>query len=449
MRKAFAIILNFIAKAIASIFAILFVITAVLVLLLLNFEHTLLNAETYKRALLANKLYEQAPALVGVQFSTLKDFLANPCAENPLGCAIEGASPELQACLTNALGGQEVYEAIGKGLRKPTEAELSASQPCLERYGNAEGPQAGGAESMGGPAAFTQNLNAKDWQTLIGMLLPPDELRWMSEATLDQVFAYLNGDSDSAQVPLVKLKAHLSGQAGKDLILLLLNAQPPCSAEQQAQILAGDIGKEGEPTLLCSASGATRNSLVTQLQKQLDKVAAGIPDQAVIIKPPSASDISGQTGPFGNDPQTALRTTRLAIRLSPLLPLTLLLLVTLFGVRSRKGWLRWWGIPLLIAGLIAAGFGIAALPVLDWAWVNILAAKIPPMYSHELASSGYSLARAVLGELAIWVGLSAGLIALLGLGAIVASSRLKPKHAQAAPTTDTPEQPSNNVGPTT
>src|SRR5574341_1811068 len=134
MRKVLAAICNFVAKLIAAVFAILFVVVTILVLLLINVDRTMFNAETYKRALVEEKIYERFPVLVAEETGALKTFLSSPCAENPLACKIDGASAELQACLTEALGA-EAYESIGTGQRNATEAELQLAQPCLDQYG--------------------------------------------------------------------------------------------------------------------------------------------------------------------------------------------------------------------------------------------------------------------------------------------------------------------------
>ena len=436
MRKTLATIFNFIAKSIATLFAALFVITTILVLLLLNFEHTLFNAETYKRALIENKVYQGVPALVAEEVTVMKDFIANRCINNPLGCAIEGASSELQACLTKALGGEKAYEEIGSGQRKPTEAELQLSQPCLDQYkqaGEISPPDNGG---VGGPQmTFMNNLSPEQWQAVINHLLPADNLQRMTETTLDHLFAYLNGETDSVKLLLTPLKARLSGQAGQDFILLMLNSQPPCTAEQLARINAGDFGGKGQPTLLCATSGKPLDKLLPELQRQLNQALSGIPDEASLIEPPSASAPSQNSSPFDKNPQAALVMLRQGLRLSPLLPLSLLLLVTLFGVRSLKGWLRWWGIPLLIVGLIVLSFGISAQPVFDWAWSHYVLAKIPPTFSAGMAGLAHDLARFVARDLAMWITLEAGFIALLGLGAIFASVKLI---KQAAPGGDSP-----------
>ena len=77
--------------------------------------------------------------------SSLERFLAEPCTDNLLVCAMDSASPELQTCLTDSLS-QQAYVEIGSGQRDPTEAELDSSQPCLDRYAKTTlqtGPEAG------------------------------------------------------------------------------------------------------------------------------------------------------------------------------------------------------------------------------------------------------------------------------------------------------------------
>ncbi|HJZ12314.1 MAG TPA: hypothetical protein VJ521_09195, partial [Acidobacteriota bacterium] len=278
MCKIFSAISNFIGKSIATLFAVLFVITSILVLLLIGFDHTVLNAKTYKRALAESRVFEQFPTLAAEQFSLFKDFLADPCGANPLGCSIDGASPELEACLMEVLG-EAAFVEIGSGQRNPTETELQNATPCLEQFrgaslsgsesGSLDESQLSSDQSATGPQmAYLENLSSEQWQALILDLLPSDELREMIEITLDQLIAYLNGETDTAKMPLVKLKARLAGQAGRDLLLFLVNAQPPCTEEQQAQIDSRNFGGEGQQPVLCAASGETIDKQMTELQRQ-------------------------------------------------------------------------------------------------------------------------------------------------------------------------------------
>ena len=428
-------ILHAVAQLLAGVFSVLFVVTAVLVMLLISVDQALLNADTYKRALAENGIYARIPSLAAEQLGAMEVFLSNPCADNPLICRIDGASPELQACLTAALGGEALVD-IGSFKREPTEAELQLAQPCLDRYaGTAEEPEDSGGTG-GAQMGFLNNLSPEDWEKLISTLLPPDEMQVMIEQSLDQAFGFLDGDVDSASVSLVALRERLVGPAGQEVIGLLLAAQPPCTDVQLEQLTMDVAEGEGD-LVLCQPQAEDADALMFHMQERFDSLVAEMPDEAELIKPPSSSApaVGGgppgddpspaaptnRGGPLGDDPLAALRLLRQWLWLSLLIPLGLLLVVTVFGVRSRKGWLRWWGIPMFVAGLLTTSLGIAAVPALDWVWLGYVAAHLPPMFSSSLSSVAHTLADSVVRELTQWILLGGGSVMLLGLAAIVGS----------------------------
>ncbi|MCJ7584072.1 MAG: hypothetical protein MUO30_04810 [Anaerolineales bacterium] len=483
--------MTFLSRTIAVIFAILFVITTVLVLLLFNIERKMLSADLYKNALADQQIYERLPGIVGNLLTTSISY--NPCAENPLVC--EDISRELRTCYEQTLG-NERYVTLASGKDKATEAEMQAIQPCLNQYGggttsttseqptgknplptappdvqacvkqaigenayneiynNKRSPteaeiqqmtpcfgQAGTGNfgnqggAQGGMPQFMKNLKASDWETIISILLPANELQAITENVLDQVFAYLNGETDSASNSLVKLRERLSGQAGRDAILQLIAAQPLCTDEQLAEMAAGMLGG-GEVMVICAPPEEILAVLMPQLQNQLTALVTQIPDKAMIIKPSSRSTPS--SGPLGNDPIKVIRTVRLGLRLSPLLPLGLLLLVTLFGVRSLKGWLRWWGITFFFAGAIALVPGIAMLPALNWAWNNFLVPRIPPFLSADVANIGHEMATYITHGLSEQIILQTAILLAVGLAMWVGSCFIKARAAESTPATPLP-----------
>jgi hypothetical protein len=283
---------------------------------------------------------------------------------------------------------------------------------------------------------FLNNLTPEDWERLISTLLPPDELQLMIEQALDQAFGFLDGEVGSASISLVALRERLVGPAGQEVIELLLAAQPPCTEAQLAQLTVEVAEGEGD-LVLCQPQAEDADELMSHMQERFDSLVAEMPDEAEILKPPSSSATTGgggppgenpstaqpnPGGPLGDDPLAAIRLIRRWLWLSLLLPLGLLLLVTVFGVRSRKGWLRWWGIPAFIAGLLTVGLGIAAVPALDWAWLGYIAANMPPLLSSSLSGVAHALAASVTRELTKWTVLCGGVVMLLGLAAIVGSS---------------------------
>jgi hypothetical protein len=404
--------LSFISKAIAAIFAILFVISAVLAILLVNIERKLFDANLYKGALANQQVYARLPEIAGNLLVT--SLFYNPCADNPLLC--EDVPDALRSCYIQKLG-EERYITLASGKEKPTEAEMQSIQPCIAQYGTETTAPTGGAENAGGPPSFIKNLKPKDIASIISIIMPPAEIQKMIESVLDQTFAFLNGNISQAKLSLTKLKEDLTGKPGQDAINYLINTQSPCTPEQLAAMLGGG-GEDG--MVLCAPPPDIIAMILPELQNQLKSAVAQIPDEVIILPPQDQPELTN-AGPFGNDPVTTIRTVRFWLRLSPLLPLGLLLLVTLFGVRSLKGWMRWWGIPFFFVGLIALVPGIALLPVANWAWANLAMPRIPSIISGDIVSLGRSLVAYIVNKLAEPIVLQAAILMVIGLAVWICS----------------------------
>jgi len=427
-----------VARFFASIFAILFVLTAVPTLLLSTVERNLFEADLYKHAFTEGQLYNRLPGILGEMLVSSATF--NPCEQNPVTC--EEVPPELSACYTQVLG-TDRYITLASGKGQPSESEQQKIQTCQEQYGAAAPTDtADNIEDQGGMPPFMRNLTASDWESIIRSVLPPEDLQAMTEGALDQVFDYLNGKTISAKISLVRLKDRLRGPAGIEAMTQLFLAQPVCTLEQVAQMIVGEGEEEEEEMIFCNPGEEVLTLLTPLLQEQLAAAASGIPDEATIIKPASSSPASTNNGPFGNDPLSGLRTGRWVMRWSPLLPFGFLLLVTLFGVRSLKSWMRWWGIPFFFTGIITLGMGIATLPVFDWTWGTFLATRIPPYLSINMAGLGRELVRAIVQGLTSQVVLLAHLLTIIGLAAWIGSCFVRTKvKPQASATPSLPPQP--------
>jgi hypothetical protein len=429
-------LLTAIARGIAGICAILFVVTTILALLLTTLDRQAFNSTLYKHALQEQNFYEHLPELVGLALTS--SSLTDPCAKNPLACNIDGASPELQACLTTALG-SDAYQAIGSGQRSPSAEELQLAQACLDQFGTGQAANSqseSGSSGGGGMPPFLQNLKASDWKVILTILLPPAELKTMAERTLDQLFAYLNGQTDTVTVALDKLKGRLAGQAGLDLITQLINSQPPCTVQLLADLATG-TNNGGLP--LCKPPEQVLPILIPLIQSQLNAVVTKLPDQVTILKAPTAGTLPRGSGPFGADLISTLRSVRWILRLSPLVPLGFLLLVTIFAVRSFKSWLRWWGIPIFISGVLALPLALLALPGLNMAWTLFIVPRIPPIFPAEVAAIGLELVRSIVHSISTSLIIQSIILFVIGLAAWIGSSFVKTKNQTKKPlATETP-----------
>jgi hypothetical protein len=398
------------ARTIAAIFAILFVFTLPVVLLVVNIERQFLDSEIYKKALNQEEVYRALPALLS---QTLASGMSlNPCENNPVSCGAEEPNPELHACLESVLNPEDYRELI-QNQRAPTEDEIARITPCFDQFGWPETPEGGGAPE------FMKNLSASDWEIILHNLIPPEDMQEMAEQTLDSLFTYLNAEAESAAIPLTTLKTRLAGPEGLKVVETLIKAQPPCTLEQIAS-MAATITTSGE-LIFCNPGSEMITTLQPIFQEQLAQVSTGIPDEAILIEPSPLTE---------GDPRQGMRTARTVMRLSLLIPLVLLLVITLFAVRDWASWLRWWGIPLLVAGLISLVVSLVLTSLFGFFITRYAIPEVPSHVPLEFAQMGFDLGRAALHILSQRLALVSALIALLG-GGMWAGSLFSRKNAPA------------------
>lgn len=163
------------ARFIASVFTVLFVVVAVAMLPLFNVGLHLFSPEVYKYALAEQNIYGRLPALAAEQLDLQLHY-------------------------------------AGPGLEAGAEAR----------------------DSGGGPPTMFLTLSRADWEQLLSSLLPADWLQAQTESALDQAFAMLEaGDPEShVTISLVEFRSRVGGEAGVDAFLRFVRAQPPCAAEE-------------------------------------------------------------------------------------------------------------------------------------------------------------------------------------------------------------------------
>ncbi len=239
-------------------------------------------------------------------------------------------------------------------------------------------------ENIGGNTpAFLQRITADQWQAVVSMLLPEQQLKSMTDDVLSQVFSFANGNNKDPRISLSPLKQSLTGAGGVDAALYILHSQPDCTAEQIAAMLR-TLGGE-----LCNPPQQIIEVLRPLLQAEVQTVAAALPDDV------SLTGITPGLQPMVRDVQLA----RLGMRISPLVPLVILLILTVVAVRSVKDWLRWWGWSLLLTGLVSIPASLISGPVLAWSFSAILQRNLSADLTPALASSIRSIVEATLREI--------------------------------------------------
>lgn len=368
------------ARLLAGFFAILFIISALISLFLFNAERHFIDPELYKRVLLEERVYDSLPRLLSQQIS--EGMTYNPCAEDPSACEGEG---------------EDVSE-----------------------------------DDEGGPPDYFKNINADQWEVLLREILTPDWLQTQTESVIDQFFGYLESDdeSPSISISLLDLKSRLMGRNGVDTVLKIVDAQPACSEGQLKELknaFEGDMA--GTDFFSCRPPQEILDEYVSSIEETLNEVVGDLPDEATLGENFMDSDADETIDTTEDDMEigTTLRRFRTYMRLSPIVPGGFLILIAVFGVRSFRDLLRWWGIPLLLTGLIALVFSILSLPIFNWILRTYVEGQIPGYLSMEFVDLGFEIGSSTIRNFVKTITIQAGAMALAGLLATAISGFIRPR----------------------
>jgi hypothetical protein len=376
MRTISALALRFVALILA-LFAIF---ATVFVLLFLSFNRIIIDHQTYKHAFTENKVYEQLPEVIAAEFALVRGQLVEPCAE-------------------------------------PVMADS-----CLDSVFNSSTTETGELGIDG--IAFINGLNQEQWNNLVMYLLTPEDVQKGLEAGVDEVIAYFKGETDSAGIPLLDLKVQLASITRDELTAMLLNPQPPCTLDQQTLIMSAEHGKVGSAPVFCSVTSGTSEVLVPDLQRRLSSVALELPERVFLIKPPSPSNPRSLQMIIGKDLQATLQKLQINAQYLPLLPVGLLVLVTAFGVRSLRRFLRWWSISIFIGSLFALILGAVLFFLFEQIWLNYVLNDFPPILTSGFGEIIYSVTRSLSRDVSQHLMTQAGIVTLTALGILLISNRV-------------------------
>lgn len=215
-----------------------------------------------------------------------------------------------------------------------------------------------------------RNLSIEQWQALIVQILPPDVLRVLTVDAVTQVMGYLNGDRTEAVLSLTILKTHMQSPEGINAINLLLESQPDCTVEQLTAMALNP-----QTLALCDPPDTfLLFDLRPIIAAQLSNLISLIPEQVTLIPAGSAR------------PQYLiyLRDLRVLMRLSPLFPILCLAVIAVLVVRTFQSWLNWWGVPLLLAGILSLALTVISAPLASLIFQLLFLPALPAFFPPDM-----------------------------------------------------------------
>jgi hypothetical protein len=319
-----------------------------------------------------------------------------------------------------------------------------------------EGGEAGAPAAESGPepgSEFLSYLGRADLERVFAILFPPDWTRAQVESLVNDLYRWLDSDDLSPHLSLATgpLRERLLSGGLDEIMVILIDSWPACTEDQVTEMTLILAGGEGSLDGICQPAEPLRS-------QALAFMTDGFRQQVEALPP--TLDLGGQ-GPAGGDAPSdgsggdetpgsgpdlvlvkgMLRTVRTVSRWIWLIPAACLGLIMALAVRSWRSLARWWGWPLLVAGILTAAFVVLG----DRQLSAVVQQALPRM---EAPEAFRDLASALMGSLRTQVrGTSlaeAGLAGLTGLGLtllplILPRARAKPTVGTGIHASDTEE----------
>jgi hypothetical protein len=308
--------------------------------------------------------------------------------------------------------------------------ESIAQQLALNFTQNSEG-----SRLIENPPVYLLILDQEEWESILIDLIDPTSLQTQTENILDQFFNILLISPDPVNTPievsLLDVKNRLGGPEGIQAFNQILNAQDPCSIDQLMGLLQLGLGMETSiDSLLCRPPDYIISELNPVVETFLSAAVAQVPDQLSINLPlsvlDSSLDVNSANLAQGEIPAPikTLRRTNTIISWSLVLPLLLIILMTIFAVRSLRDFLRWWGGTFLTAGLISLILSLFLFPIASWGFSSF----VPSEFSSNhglivfLVQMGIGdLSRELTDVLIMSVVIPASVLATIGFALLLGS----------------------------
>jgi len=259
---------------------------------------------------------------------------------------------------------------------------------------------AGGVNGMSLGSAM-QYLTPDEREATIGELVPEGWVKDQIVQVTTDLFAWFDSPSTRLllTVDTAPVAASLKGTAAAGVVEAVVESWPACTLEDVGEMIGigATPGDQGFP--YCEPPEPLRGVVVSALTGALGVLGQTLPARVAIV------DQEFEDTDKLLETKEQVRMLQFVARWGFLVALGLLGVITLLVVRSWKGLTRWWGIPLLLGGLLAF------LPVL-------LGGRLLHLFVERMAA-GFS-------------GLPALMELAQALAAAIGAAALRPQAWQAA-----------------
>lgn len=259
------------------------------------------------------------------------------------------------------------------------------------------------------------SMEEENWSNFRNALLANDVVGTWISGTISGLFQWLDSEDPLPAISwnLTPITARMNGPEGEAAVVAFYESLPDCTDLQMEEMQTppgAPLPRAKMVKELCKLSTFPHADQIQVYNDVMKMVVEATPPEYNFTQAMLKQE--GINGAYTT--KWNLRSLRLDLDLALLVPIGLLFLILILGVRSLEGLGQWWGIPLVGGSLIALITGLLYRPL----WTGILTDRmpeaIPPtsLLYHELLTSSTRLITPIFNPLR-WQSF---LLLLIGVG---------------------------------
>jgi hypothetical protein len=200
-------------------------------------------------------------------------------------------------------------------------------------------------------------LTVNEWNQIVDMLLPDE---WMTNQIEEAVFSintWLDDDrlSPDLVIDMHPIKMKMQGRSLFEIIDLIVDSWPTCTQEQVDEIQQSMDEFGHAPILYCEPPEPFRTELIEFAARRFQEFTQDMPDKFSLFELDEGNQDLDQVLLF----KERVRTIRAFTIGGWLLSAALLGLIMVLAIRSWRDVAIWWGIPILVAGILTVTLGLS------------------------------------------------------------------------------------------
>jgi hypothetical protein len=210
------------------------------------------------------------------------------------------------------------------------------------------------------------DLSVDEWDRIVDLLLPDAWMENQIKGAVMSINTWLDDDrlTPGIEIDLRPIKARMQGGGMSEVIDLIVDSWPTCTQEQVDRMQQASL-EVGHPAILyCEPPEPDRTELVEFATQRFQSFFRDLP--------PTFSAFDTEQNDLNLDNvlllKERIRTIRAFTMGGWLLSAALLGLIMILAIRSWRDVAIWWGLPLLMAGILTIALGFSAGTTFNHYW---------------------------------------------------------------------------------